>query len=102
MKEKILIVEDEFIVANDLRIMLAKAGYTVCGIASSVEQARELIVQKNPDWVLLDITLKTPVSGIELARELFQQKKTVFIYICKYKPGNVGSGKNNAAIRIPC
>ncbi|MGF6847922.1 two-component system response regulator HydG [Chitinophaga sp. W3I9] len=80
LKEKILIVEDEFIVANDLRIMLAKAGYTMCGIASSVEQARELIALKDPDWVLLDITLKTPVSGIELAKELFLQKKP-FLFI---------------------
>lgn len=80
LKEKILIVEDEFIVANDLRIMLVKAGYTVCGIAASVEQARELIIQKNPDWVLLDIILKTPVSGIELAKELSLQKKP-FLYI---------------------
>ena len=45
MREKILIVEDEFIVANDLRIILGKAGYQVCGIASSVEQARKLIDQ---------------------------------------------------------
>ncbi|MDH7459926.1 sigma-54 dependent transcriptional regulator [Chitinophagaceae bacterium 26-R-25] len=77
---KILIVEDEFIVANDLRIILVKAGYTVCGIASSVEGARKLIETKKPDWVLLDITLKTPLSGIELGKELSEQKKP-FLYI---------------------
>ena len=43
MKQKILIVEDEFIVANDLRIMLEKAGYKVFGIAPSVVKALELI-----------------------------------------------------------
>jgi DNA-binding NtrC family response regulator len=79
-KEKILIVEDEFIVANDLRLMLMKGGYSVCGTASSVEQARTLIEQKNPDWVLLDITLKTPTSGIELAKELLH-RKIPFLYI---------------------
>ncbi|MEX6689995.1 sigma-54 dependent transcriptional regulator [Danxiaibacter flavus] len=77
---KILIVEDEFIVANDLRIMLMRAGYTVCGIASSVEGARKLIDAKKPDWVLLDITLKTALSGIELGKELSEQKKP-FLYI---------------------
>lgn len=46
MKEKILIVEDEFIVANDLKIMLLKAGYQIVGIASSVVQARKLIEDK--------------------------------------------------------
>lgn len=78
--EKILIVEDEFIVANDLRLMLMKGGYSVCGVASSVEQARTLIEQKNPDWVLLDIILKTPTSGTELAKELYN-RKIPFLYI---------------------
>ncbi|OQP60450.1 Fis family transcriptional regulator [Niastella vici] len=79
-KEKILIVEDEFIVGNDLRMMLIKGGYEVCGIAASVEQARMLIEQKQPDWVLLDITLKTPLSGIELAKELMHRRRP-FLYI---------------------
>ena len=79
-KEKILIVEDEFIVGNDLRMMLTKGGYDVCGIAASVEQARVLITEKKPDWVLLDIILKTPTNGIELAKELLQLH-IPFLYI---------------------
>jgi two-component system response regulator HydG len=79
-KEKILIVEDEFIVANDLRLMLMKGGYSVCGTASSAEQAREMIEKKNPDWVLLDIVLKTPTTGIELAKDLLR-RKIPFLYI---------------------
>ncbi|HJT74731.1 MAG TPA: sigma-54 dependent transcriptional regulator [Chitinophaga sp.] len=77
---KILIVEDEFIVANDLRHILKKAGYTVCGIAASVEQAYELIEEKKPDWVLLDIMLKGHLTGIDLGKELMQ-KKIPFLYI---------------------
>jgi two-component system, NtrC family, response regulator HydG len=73
-KGKILIVEDEFIVAYDLKTMLTKAGYLVIGIASSVEKARQLIEQKKPDWVLLDIVLKGDLSGIDLAKELLQLK----------------------------
>ena len=79
-RKKILIVEDEFIVANDLRLMLMNGGYSVCGVASSVEQARTLIEQKNPDWVLLDIILKTPTNGTELAKEL-HIRKIPFLYI---------------------
>lgn len=71
---KILIVEDEFIVANDLRLMLQKAGYTVVGIASSVVQARKLIESKQPDWILIDIILKGDLTGIDLARELMIQR----------------------------
>jgi len=69
-KEKILIVEDEFIVANDLKIMLERAGYNVCGIAPSVAKALELIRLKQPDWILLDIYLQGDQSGIDLAEQL--------------------------------
>ncbi|WP_276483501.1 sigma-54-dependent transcriptional regulator [Paraflavitalea pollutisoli] len=79
-KEKLLIVEDEFIVGNDLRMMLIKGGHEVVGMAASVEQARKLIEAKKPDWVLLDIVLKTPTSGIELGKELHAQK-IPFLYI---------------------
>lgn len=80
MKEKILIVEDEFIVANDLKIMLLKAGYEVTGIASSVVQARKLIAEKKPNWVLLDIMLKGDLTGIDLAWEL-KEMNLPYLYI---------------------
>lgn len=69
-KNKILIVEDEFIVANDLKMILKKNGYEVIGIASSVIQAKEIIQIKQPDWVLLDIILKGGETGIDLAAQL--------------------------------
>jgi len=80
MKQKILIVEDEFIVANDLRIMLEKAGYKVCGIAPSVIKALQLVSSKEPDWVLLDIFLQGDKTGIDLASELTEMG-IPFIYI---------------------
>jgi len=80
MKKKILIVEDEFIVANDLRIMLEKAGYKVCGIAPSVVKALELIAAKEPDWILLDIFLQGDKTGIDLAGQL-TEIGIPFIYI---------------------
>ena len=45
MKEKVLIVEDQFVEANYLRTMLQKAGYTVTGIARSFSKALELVLQ---------------------------------------------------------
>jgi len=80
MKQKILIVEDEFIVANDLRIMLEKAGYKVCGIAPSVAKALELIASKEPSWILLDIFLQGDKTGIDLAGQLTEMG-IPFIYI---------------------
>ena len=80
MTEKILIVEDEFIVANDMRIMLEKAGYKVCGIAPSVTKALEMIESKQPHWILLDIFLQGDRTGIDLARQLTEME-IPFIYI---------------------
>ncbi|HEY9296257.1 MAG TPA: response regulator, partial [Phormidium sp.] len=66
----ILIVEDEYIVANDLQLMLEKAGYIVCGVADSVSEALQLIEKQKPDMVLLDIFLQGKRTGIDLAKDL--------------------------------
>ncbi len=80
MNKKILIVEDEFIVANDLSLMLRRAGYTVCGIADSVPEARDIISREKPDLVLLDIQLKGRLTGIDLAQELREQQ-IAFVFL---------------------
>ena len=80
MNKKILIVEDEFIVANDLSLMLRRAGYTVCGIADSVPEARDIVSREKPDLVLLDIQLKGRLTGIDLARELREQQ-IAFVFL---------------------
>jgi transcriptional regulator with GAF, ATPase, and Fis domain len=77
---RVLIVEDEFVVANDLRLMLEKAGYLVEGIADSAAEARELIEVQQPDMVLLDIYLKGDQTGIQLAGEL-NLRAIPFVYI---------------------
>lgn len=80
MKENILIVEDEFIVANDLRLKLTKRGYNICGIAPSVDEAKKMIDQCRPTWVLLDIYLQDGSLGTDIA-PLLTEKNIGFIYI---------------------
>ncbi|HSZ33033.1 MAG TPA: sigma 54-interacting transcriptional regulator [Puia sp.] len=80
MLTKILIVEDEFVVANDLRMILTKSGYEVCGIADSVDEAEELIQQHQPAVVLLDIHLKGARTGIDLAG-ILTEKNIAFVYL---------------------
>ncbi|QEM09627.1 sigma 54-interacting response regulator [Mucilaginibacter rubeus] len=80
MSQRILIVEDEFIVANDLSFILEKAGYDVCGIADSVEEAREIIKLNKPQLVLLDIHLQGELTGIDLAKELAEEN-IAFVYL---------------------
>jgi transcriptional regulator with GAF, ATPase, and Fis domain len=70
MGGRILIVEDEYVVANDLQFILEKAGYSVSGIAASVSEAQELIAAQKPDVVLLDIFLQGKRTGIDLAGQL--------------------------------
>ncbi len=78
--QSVLIVEDEFAVANDLRRILEKSGYAVSGIAFSVAKALERIEQQRPDLVLLDIHLKGPRTGIDLAR-LLTHDDIPFVYV---------------------
>ena len=77
---KVLIVEDEFIVANDLRLILEQAGYKVTGIAASAGEADMYLQKQRPDIVILDIRLKGKLSGIDLARKL-KSMHIAFIYL---------------------
>lgn len=83
MSKKILIVEDEFVVANDLRLILRQAGYRVTGIATSVEEADEQLQQHKPDLVILDIRLEGDLSGIDFARKL-RAENIAFVYLSAY------------------
>jgi len=80
MKEKILIVEDEYIVADHLKRFLEKAGHLVCGIASSYGEALSLVSSEQPSWVLLDICLRGDRTGIDLAEKL-SELDIPFIYL---------------------
>ncbi|HKB45223.1 MAG TPA: sigma-54 dependent transcriptional regulator [Chitinophagaceae bacterium] len=80
MRKKILIVEDQFIEANNLQMILEKEGYRVCAIARSVPIALEIIESEKPDLVLLDIFLQGNLTGIDLARKL-REKDIGFVYL---------------------
>jgi formate hydrogenlyase transcriptional activator len=76
----VLIVEDEFIVANDLRRRLTKAGYAVLGLAATAAEARQLLTGAPPAVVLLDIFLKGPESGLDLAGWL-HERQIPFVFL---------------------
>jgi len=80
MKKKVLIVEDEFIVANNLRLILQRVGYEISAIASSAEEAEESLRIDRPDIALLDIRLQGERSGIDFARKL-KAENIAFIYL---------------------
>jgi len=80
MKAKILIVEDQFVEANFLQLILKKAGYQVCKIARSVPEALAVIEKETPLLVLLDIHLNGPLTGIDLAK-ILREKNIGFVYL---------------------
>src|SRR5580658_1800456 len=80
MSNTILVVEDELVVANDIRLTLERAGYTVCGIARSYASAMDMISLNPPNLVLLDIFLKGEQTGIDIATQL-NKKDIPFVYL---------------------
>ncbi len=81
---RVLLVEDELVIAFDLRSQLKKLGYQVCEVATSVKEARLLIKKHQPDIILLDIRLSDKVPGTVLGKELRNQGKIPFIYITSH------------------
>jgi len=70
-KIKILIVEDEPIIALNLKQVLTELGYEPCGISNNRCNTMRLLEEKiKPDLILMDIYLQGPTTGIELAKEL--------------------------------
>ncbi|GGN12257.1 hypothetical protein GCM10010967_55330 [Dyadobacter beijingensis] len=80
MQDTLLIVEDQFIEANNLKIILLKADYRVLPIARSVDDALEIIEKQVPDLVLLDIFLKGERTGIDLAH-ILKARGIAFVYL---------------------
>jgi len=80
MQDTLLIVEDQFIEANNLKIILLKADYRVLPIARSVDDALEIIDGQVPDLVLLDIFLKGERTGIDLAH-ILKARGIAFVYL---------------------
>jgi len=76
MSKCIYIVEDEAIVALDIKRAIIKLGYTFGGMASNYDDALKGIRKTSPDLILMDITLKYSKSGIEIAKEV-QKSHTI-------------------------
>jgi diguanylate cyclase (GGDEF)-like protein/PAS domain S-box-containing protein len=81
---RVQIVEDELIVAYDLRQNLESLGYSVTGIASSEQQAIELADREKPDLVLMDINLGRGGDGTRAAREMSHRLHLPVIYLTAY------------------
>ena len=81
---RILIVEDEPLIAEDLQATLEDLGYAVCGRVHRSRDALTAIVAERPDLVLLDIQLGDGPDGVELAETLSARARIPFIYVTSH------------------
>jgi len=77
MHKHIYIVEDEAIIALEIKRSIIKLGYLFAGMASCYEDALEGILDTQPDLILMDIMLKESQSGIEVAKALHAAGKQI-------------------------
>ena len=83
-KIRILIVEDESLVARDIENMAVSQGYEVCGIASTGDQSIEMAAQFQPDLVLMDVIIKGSLDGISTAEKIWDSYRIPIIYVTAY------------------
>ena len=83
-QQRIMIVEDEHIVALDIRKQIEHQGYAVASIHSSGEAALEAIPESRPDLVLMDIRLQGELDGLETARIIKSRHRLPVIMLTAY------------------
>ena len=81
---KILIVEDELIIAKNAARKLENVGYTVSKIVTSGQAAIEAVVSDRPDLILMDIAIKGKIDGIETAKQIKDIANIPFIFLTAY------------------
>jgi PAS domain S-box-containing protein len=81
---RILIVEDEGIIAKDIQSTLNRLGYSVIGIASSGEEAIKKAMEIHPDIVLMDIVLEGAMDGVEAAGYIHDHFDIPVVYLTAY------------------
>ena len=84
VKAKILVVEDESIIAMDIAMSLESLGYEVTATVPSGEQAIEKVAEDKPDLIFMDIVIKGEMDGIEAAGRIRSQFKIPVVYLTAY------------------
>ncbi|MFQ6108768.1 MAG: HD domain-containing phosphohydrolase [Candidatus Aminicenantales bacterium] len=83
-KTKILLIEDETIVARDIKNMLIGLGYDVPSVLATGREAVEETKRRHPDLVLMDVLLPGEVDGIEAAHHIYKEFNIPVVYITAF------------------
>lgn len=81
---KILIIEDEALIAMQIKTFLTRKGFDIVGYASNYIEAYELFVSSRPNIVICDINLNDELTGIEIVEELKQLGMFEVLYLTSY------------------
>jgi CheY-like chemotaxis protein len=85
---RILVVEDEAIIAMDIQDILKKLGYSSSEVVHSGEESIEKVAAGHPHLVLMDIKLKGKLDGIQAAHQIFEKYNVPVVYITAYADEN--------------
>jgi len=86
---RVLIVEDEPLIADDIKEYLTNVDYCVSAIAYDKSDALEALEQTNPDIAILDINLGNNLDGFLIAEEINKKYRIPFLYLTSYSSSNV-------------
>jgi len=84
MDDKILVVEDEIITAEHIKLALKNQGYQVVSLVISGEEAINKVEDTGVDLVLMDINLKGEMDGVEAAEEIWDSHSIPLIFLTAY------------------
>jgi len=84
MQAKILIVDDEVVVAKSTSTMLQEMGHIVLGVATTHAEALAAVAQERPDLVLMDINLGNGREGAALAEAIREDRDLPVVYVTAY------------------
>jgi len=79
-----LIVEDETLIAEELRERLSRLGFTIIAAVDCAAEGIDIATREHPDLVLMDIRLRGEKDGVEAAKEIRQQVDVPIVYLTAY------------------
>ncbi|HDR05383.1 MAG TPA: PAS domain S-box protein [Candidatus Marinimicrobia bacterium] len=83
-KAKILIVDDELIIASDIQSIIERLGFRVTGIAEDAAEAWKMVEKELPDLILMDIRLRGKTDGITLSEEILNKYDIPIVFISAF------------------
>ena len=104
-KVRVLVVEDEVLIAHDLRMMLEDLGLTVVGVAKGGREAIEVAGRERPEVIMMDVILADEIDGVEAAATILRSCNTAIIYVTASTDpqtfDRIGASEHHALIRKP-